>query len=222
MVRVRGGEAVPLRLALRFGSAPRSEVVSAGHGWSERRNRSRPNGLYLSVGWVAGEAEWQMDGLGGTEIYAVEGDGPRLAASLYSAGWELTAGADLIFLEKFAGFPGSNEYFEFFLDLTRYFRRDKTLQPFLGLRGQWNTLTLREPDGFFDDLTSEQFGGGAHLGLNIRLSRKASLELGAAYSWTGRRDLIERGDGIGSPVAALEAEDWEFASGFVVLKVGAG
>jgi hypothetical protein len=221
-VRVRGGEAVPLRLALRLGSAPRSEVVSDGDGWSERRDRSRPNGLYFTVGWVAGEAEWQMDVLNGTEAYAVEGDGPRVAASLYSSGWELTAGADLVFLEKFAGFQGSNEYFEFFLDLTRYFRRDKKLQPFVGVRGQWNTLTFREPDGFFDDLSSEQFGGGAHAGLNIRLSRKASIEIGASYSWTGRRDLIERGDGIELPIAALVAEDWEFASGFIVLKVGTG
>jgi hypothetical protein len=90
------------------------------------------------------------------------------------------------------------------------------------VRGQWNTLTFREPDGFFDDLSSEQFGGGAHAGLNIRLSRKASIEIGASYSWTGRRDLIERGDGIELPIAALEAEDWEFASGFIVLKVGTG
>jgi hypothetical protein len=163
-----------------------------------------------------------MDVPGGTEAFAVEGDGPRVAASLYSAGWELTAGADLIFLERFAGFQGSNEYFEFFLDLTRYFRRDKKLQPFVGVRGQWNTLTFREPEGFFDDLSSEQFGGGGHAGLNIRLSRKASIEIGASYSWTGRRDLIERGDGIGVPIGGVDAEDWEFASGFIVLKVGTG
>jgi hypothetical protein len=219
-VRVRGGEAVPLRLALRLGSATRSKVGS--DGWGERRGRGRPNGLYFTVGWVAGEAEWQMGVRGGTEAYAVEGDGPRVAASLYSAGWELTAGADLIFLEKFAGFRGSNEYFEFFIDLTRYFRREKTLQPFVGLRGQWNTLTFREPDDFFDDLTSDQFGGGAHAGLNVRLSRGASIEIGASYSWTGQRDLIERGAGIELPIAALEAKDWEFASGFITLKVGTG
>jgi hypothetical protein len=227
-VIVRGGEAVPLRLALRLGpgpkpsSAPRSEVGSGSEGWSDKPSRRRPSGLYFTVGWVAGEAEWQMDVPSGTESYSVEGNGPRLAASLYASGWELTAGTDLIFLEEFRGFEGNNEYFELFLDLTRYFLTDKKLQPFIGVRGQWNTLTLREPESLFGDLSSQQFGAGGHAGLNIRLSRKASLEIGASYSWTGRRDLIERGDRIQLPLTALQAEDWEFASGYAVLKVGTG
>ncbi|UCC73423.1 MAG: PEGA domain-containing protein [Gemmatimonadota bacterium] len=222
-VIVRGGEAVPLRLALRLGSAPRSEVGTNDEGWQGRSSRRRPDGLYFSVGWVAGQAEWQMDMLSGPESFSLEGDGPRVATGVYASGWEITLGADLVFLKEVEGiFEGSNEYFEFFVDLTRYFRRDKKLQPFGGLRGHWNTLTFRDPEDLYDDLSSDAVGFGGHVGLNIRLGRKSSLEIGASYSYTGRRDLIEEGDAGVVPIAVIEARDWEFASGYIVLKVGTG
>ncbi len=220
IVIVRGGEAVPVRLALRLGP----EVEDDGDQQREERvGPRRHRGVYFSVGAIGGEAEWreQLDGET-TVTYSVEGNGVRLGASIYNNGWELGFGIDVVFFEKFEGFEGSNQYYEFFMDVNYHFLPNASVQPFVGGRLGMNTLTFKDVDGFEGDLKGWSLDVGGQAGVNIRLSRKASLEVGATYTYTGYRDLFEEGDGLSSPAGMISIEDWTFASGFLMLKVGSG
>lgn len=222
MVTVRGGQTVPISLALQLDLPP--EVREANERRANRQyepfgGHRQQKGLYIVIGVIAGQAEWEMALSSISEKVQTNGIGPHLAASLFSGIWELTLGGDFVFLEDFDGFDNAR-FYELFLGLTGHFLPQSSVQPFVGVRGLYSHLSFDDPIRFGDpQLTAASFGAGAHAGLSIRMSRRAALELGASYSWTANRDINGEIGLEGAKGTVGELDDWQFISGFAAVAI---
>jgi hypothetical protein len=184
-----------------------------------------PRGLYLDVGFIAGQADWRMV-LDEFPISAKPvGYGGRVSFAFFGEIWEVKLGGDLLFLESFEDTDSGDTFeggrsFDIHLGLTGYVLPQSWLRPFLGVRGLYSNLSFDDPLRVGDPTVSAGgLGVGAHGGLNLRLGRKAALELGASYTWVGPRDI--RGEtspgGVKGDVGRVD--DWQFISGFAAVGI---
>jgi hypothetical protein len=218
-VVVKGDEAVPLSIGLRLGAAG---AVDANRRRADREYEPfggyrLQRGLYLDLGVVAGQADWQMTLDGVASSVKPNGYGARVAVSWFEEKWELTLGGDYVFLGNFDEFD-NGRFFEVSLAFTGYLLPQSSLRPFIGARGLYNYLSFDDPSRLEDPkLTAGSFGAGAHGGLNVRLSPAAALEFGASYSWAAPRDIRgETGPG-GEKGTVGRIDDWQFISGFATV-----
>jgi hypothetical protein len=225
-VTVHGGRTVPVSLSLRLGmpvDARAAAQRSAARDYEPFGGHRLQSGLYFDIGFIGGQANWDML-LDDFRIAAKpNGYGARLAASFLDEIWEFKLGGDYVFLESFEDYDSGDEFdagrfLELYLGLTGYFLPRSSLRPFLGFRGLYNWLSFDDPLRIGDPrLTANGLGLGAHGGLNVLLGRKAALEFGASYSWTGSRDIRGEISPGGEKWSVGRIEDWHFISGFASL-----
>jgi hypothetical protein len=179
-----------------------------------------PRGLYFDIGFIGGLAELDLV-LDEFPIAAKpSGYGGRLAAGFLGDVWEFKLGVDYVFLESFEDAESGDvfdagRFLELHLGLTAYFLPQSALRPFLGVRGLYNWLSFDDPLRIGDPtLTANGLGAGAHGGLNVRFGRRAALEFGASYSWTGDRDIRGETSPGGEKWPVGWIEDWQFLAGF--------
>ncbi len=229
MVTVRGGQTVPISLALRLDLPP--EVREANERRANRQyepfgGRRQESGPYVSLGLILGQAKWDMTLTGSSGSFNnVNGRGGRLALSWFAGTWDIALGGDYVLLDDFGDFE-NGKFWEIDLGVTGHLLPGSRLRPFAGVRVLYNALSFddKDPDvgatRIIPDpkLTGSSFGVGAHAGVDIRLSRRAALQLGASYSRTAGRD-IEGDTRLGNGGQLGNMEDWQFVSGFAAVAI---
>jgi hypothetical protein len=219
-VTVRGGQAVPVSLALWLDASPEEREAIARSGGREYEpfgGYRLTKGLYVDIGVTAGRAEWEMAISAYSEEISVTGVGPRLVASVFVGTWELSFGGDFVFLENFEGFNNAR-FYELHLGLTGYLLPQSSVRPFIGVRGLYSRLSFEDPISFGDpQLTAGSLGAGAHAGINIQLGRSSALQVGASYSWSADRDIRGTVEFGGRRDKVGELNGWRYASGFAAL-----
>jgi hypothetical protein len=224
-VTVRGGQTVPISLSLRLGMA---EAARPGDRGGEEEYEPfggyrLPRGLYIDLGFVAGEADWKMVLDDFPIDVKTNGYGPRFAAAFVGEVWTFELGGDYVFLEGFEDIDSGDEFdnarfFELYLGLTAYLLPRSILRPFVGVRGFHNSLWFDDPLRIGDPkISAGGFGLGAHGGLNVSLGRRAALQFGASYSWSGSRALRGETSPGGEKWTVGEIDDWRFIAGFASM-----
>jgi hypothetical protein len=219
-ITVKGGAAVPLSLGLRLDLPEdyrKAEIRRASEEFEPFGGYRWHSGIYVGLGFILGQADWNMSLSDTAGSFKIQGQGLRLAFDLFFDPWELDLGVDIIYLDDFGSFDGSNRYTEEFIGLTYYFFPQSSIRPFVGLRGTYNTISLEA--GQDRNLSSADFGYGVSGGAAIRLGRIGILELGATYSRASNREFVDDMVLSGWELQLGSLSDWQFISGYIEASV---
>jgi len=201
------------------------EVVQRKDEKKPRATRdSRGDGLFWGIGYVGGAVSGEINDGDATDRIDVIGNGASTTVGFSAKGWTASVGGELMWLDEIEGSTGDATYFSIQVELNRYLFPRSRVRPFLGVVGQFGSLSIGEDSGGFAgvgpsvvnaDRRAQGFGGAVQGGVEVRLSSQVMLNASVA---TYRTSLGEFDSGTG------EVRGWDVTRGTLALRfvMGAG
>ncbi|MFC1531309.1 PEGA domain-containing protein, partial [Gemmatimonadota bacterium] len=219
--RVVGDRTTSIELSLSEPIEPAVPVTpDTGASGHEEDGPSQEAGIFLGVALLGGESRFDLTLADTSGSFDVRGTGVHGDVLAQGRNLRLSLGVDLLFLEDFGSFDGSNTYWDVYLGGSAYANIAEVVRPFVSLRGLYGVFTFEQesPPTTFPTtgggaFSSGGFGWAAEAGLDIQFSPKVSFELAASYSKVGLSEVTDGSRTVG------RVDGFELVRGYIGVRI---